>query len=177
MSFYNLVDNEDSNDDLPWFNEYLEIVQEDITDQIHLVNCVKSTQKGFILTTEHYNAWIWRKSTTGSTLSETLGISTQSDSYPQLAIMIKPKTKNKFVTGFLDDLFCGYTWNQENTTFTLHPQKNLPFEVSPSDSDINQSASVPGKSQKQSSAQHKASATSSKVESSQRNGLSPSEAL
>ena len=134
MGFYSIVDESQlDSSDLPWLNEYIDLNPKTTTNGIYLVSHVKSTKKGYILTTEFFNAWVWRSSKPGTALQTGLTDSVQSDSYPHLAVQIKPKVKDKFVLGFLDDCMASYTWNPDDSTFSLSTQKSLPLEVSPNE--------------------------------------------
>lgn len=166
MPFQEIVDETNEQRELPWFNEFVEQIGQDVEGEIFQVESVKSTPKGFILTTEFFNAWVWRKTALGESLIADLKHSTQSDSHPCLAVVPKKKTKNKFAVGFLDDTYCQYTWNGESNTFILHPQKNLPLDIPPSSEHESKGEPIQGKPQRQSSVPRRASATSSKAESS-----------
>lgn len=167
MAFQAIVDPTNEQRELPWFNEFEQGIHEDISGQVFHVESVKSTPKGFILTTEFFNAWVWRKTALGESLIADLRHATQTDSHACLAISPNPKTKNKFDVGFLDDVSCLYEWNGESNTFILHPQKNLPLGLTPQNDSESKGSTPLGNSRKQSSAAPRTSVTSSKVQSSQ----------
>lgn len=132
MAFYLLSDDTDTDtSDLPWVNEFLELQGKEIEGFFYLVCSIKATKKGWILSTNDFNAWIWRKSKVGEVLQVSLTDSTQSEAYPQLVLAIKTRTKDKFVVGFMDDQSCHYQWHPESSSYSLHPQKNLPLDNPP----------------------------------------------
>lgn len=134
MGFYELEGQTDSDTlDLPWLNEYLEMNPKTKDGLFYLVNTVKATPKGYILTTDNFNAWVWKKTKPSEALATGLTDSVQSDIYPQLAIKVILKNKNKFILGFLDDQSAKYVWNGEMGIYSLHPQKNLPLSTPPED--------------------------------------------
>lgn len=167
MAFYGLLDNEEESIELPWFNEYLETIGEDIERETFDVITVKPTPKGFILSTEFFNAWVWRKTPLGEHLKATLTTATQSDTHPQLSIVVNRKVKTKFSVGLRDDVSCCFLWIDESKIYTLHPQKNLPLDLPPEANNSNELQSPSGNTRKLSSVPAKASQTSSKVQSSQ----------
>jgi len=130
MGFYAIVDeSQESGEDLPWLNEYLELNPKTKDGLVFLVSSVKATKKGYILFTPSFNAFVWRNSKPGTALQTGLSDSVQAPSYPQLAVMIKLKISNKFVIGFLDDIMGEYQWNAETTVFTIASQKSLPLDT------------------------------------------------
>lgn len=156
MTFYTLVDPTNEEIELPWLNEFLEQDESVSNGSLYEVVHVKSTPKGFIVTTESFNAWVWRKTPLGVHLSATLSQATQTDTHPTMCVCINLKTKTKFQLGFTDETHSKYTWSVENSTFTLHPQKNLPLDITPEDSSESKGAISSGKARKQSSAPHRA---------------------
>jgi hypothetical protein len=166
MAFYSLIDDQEESIELPWFNEYEQSVSEDLNGQEHYVLFVKSTPKGFIFTTNEFNAWVWRKTILGQNLSETLHQATSSEGYPQMIVKVNTKVKSHFQIGLIDDVHCAYVWSGENNTFTLHPQKNLPLELPPQNEHESKGEGPLRNVQSAASARRKASAITSKVESS-----------
>ncbi len=134
MPFYPLIDeSQESNEDLPWLNEYLETNPKTKEGLIYLAHTVKASKKGYIITTPNFNTWVWRTSKAAIALASGLTESVQSESYPQLAVMIKLKTKDKFVIGFLDDSMAHYHWNSESSSYALSAQSSLPLVEPPNE--------------------------------------------
>ena len=128
MGFYTLVDESGTDqDDLPWLSEYLELNPKGQDGVSYLVNYVKASKKGWILATDEFNCWVWRKSKPGEALQQGLTDSVSKEVYPHLAVMVKPKSKSQFLVGFVDDAMACYEWNGEDMIYSLSAQKSLPL--------------------------------------------------
>lgn len=169
MGFYEIDDSSSSNElDLVWLNEYIDENGKTCDGQIYVVDSVKSTMKGFIVQTESFQSWIWRKSKAGIRLLELLNDAVQKDSYPQLVIKISLKNKDKHVLGCVDDSSCEFVFDGESKTYSLHPQKNLPLDITPSSNADELSASSLGNGHRQPAVPPSALPVTSQVQSSQK---------
>lgn len=133
MSFQPL--NTDNSDDLfgdkPWVEEYVNTNPKLNFSIVYHCKAIKITPKGYLLGTEVFMVWVWKKSSLGRTLAAVIDDLLKTDIYPTLAIKLSKKTKEKCSVGLLDDHFSRYITDQDGI-IELHPDEiQTPIPVNP----------------------------------------------